>query len=420
KDFIATPKLNGYTSIHTTVVGPQGKVVEVQIRTEDMDQMAEIGVAAHWRYKESENGELTPMDRQVRWLRELVEIAQKDKSTPEEFLDLLKIDLFKDEIFVFTPKGEVLQLPVGATPVDMAFEVHTEVGLQCVGARVNGKIVALNMVLADGDTVEIITSEQQRPNHAWLKFVQTGKAKTHIRRAIRRAQLKESIRLGREMMEKALRRLKLAALKKVLKKTPQKAGYETEDTLYAALGRGDTTVREIVERLVPDLEPEEAGPDKKPGPAQGRRLRRSTHGISVDGISDLLIALGKCCNPIPGDEIIGFVTRGRGVTVHRVTCANLPLIGEDHDRYVEVDWNVDKRRSFVVQMKVVAEDRKHFLKDVTESTSKMNTNISSVDLTVDEGILTLRMAVEVDGTRKLERIQSRIRMIPGIIYMERA
>ncbi|MEE9162342.1 MAG: RelA/SpoT family protein, partial [Candidatus Neomarinimicrobiota bacterium] len=167
KDFIATPKLNGYTSIHTTVVGPQGKVVEVQIRTEDMDQMAEIGVAAHWRYKETEDGKLTPMDRQVRWLRELVEIAQKDKSTPEEFLDLLKIDLFKDEIFVFTPKGEVLQLPVGATPVDMAFEVHTEVGLQCVGARVNGKIVALNAVLADGDTVEIITSDQQRPNHAW-------------------------------------------------------------------------------------------------------------------------------------------------------------------------------------------------------------------------------------------------------------
>ena len=419
KDFIATPKLNGYQSIHTTVVGPKGKVVEVQIRTETMDQTAEVGVAAHWRYKAGDGGDANRMDRQVRWLRELVEMAHTDKSTPEEFLDLLKIDLFRDEIFIFTPRGEVLQLPVGSTPVDMAFEVHTEVGLHCVGARVNSKIVPLNAVLGNGDTVEIITSEHQTPNHAWLKFVQTGKAKTHIRRVIRRAQQQESIRLGREMMEKALRRLKLASLKKVLRKDPQKTGFDSEDSLYGALGRGDTTVRQIIEKLVPDLAPDSAGLDRGVPPTTGRRSRRSTQGISVDGISDLLIALGKCCNPIPGDEIIGFVTRGRGITVHRVACENLPLIGDDHDRYVEVDWSVDKRRTFVVNLKVMAEDRKHFLKDVTESTSKLNTNISSVDLTVNEGILTLHMTVEVDNVRKLERIQSRIRMIPGIIYMER-
>jgi len=419
KDFIATPKLNGYQSIHTTVVGPTGKVVEVQIRTDEMDQTAEIGVAAHWRYKEDNSGGITPMDRQVRWLRELVEVVQNEKSTPEEFLELLRVDLFNDEIFVFTPKGDLVQLPVGASPVDMAFEVHTEVGLHCVGARVNGKIVPLNTVLNNGDTVEIVTSEHQTPGHAWLKFVQTGKAKTHIRKFIRRAQLQESIRLGREMMDKALRRLKRTSLKKELRKDPQKAGYDTEDALYAVLGRGDVTVRQIIEKFVPDLVPESMGLDRKLTQPPTRRLRKSAQGVRVDGISDLLISLGKCCNPIPGDEIIGFVTRGRGITVHRVTCANLPLIGGDQDRYVEVEWDVDKRRDFVVPLKIVAEDRKHFLKDVTESISKLNTNIVSVDMTVEEGILTLFMAVEVDGIRKLERIRNRLKMIPGIIYMER-
>ncbi len=419
KDFIATPKLNGYQSIHTTLVGPTGKVVEVQIRTEEMDQTAEIGVAAHWRYKEDNYGDITSMDRQVRWLRELVEVVQNEKSTPEEFLELLKIDLFKDEIFVFTPKGDLIQLPTGSTTVDMAFEIHTEVGLHCVGARVNGKIVPLNTVLKNGDTVEIVTSEHQTPSHPWLKFVRTGKAKSHIRRFIRRAQLHESIRLGQEMMDKALRRLKQTALKKELRQDPKKAGYESEDALYAALGRGDVTVRHIIEKFVPDLAPESTGISNKLAQPSTRRTRKSAQGVRVDGISDLLISLGKCCNPIPGDEIIGFVTRGRGITVHRVACANLPLIGGDQDRYVEVEWDVDKRRDFAVQLKIVAGDRKHFLKDITESISKLNTNIASVDLTVEEGILTLIMTIEVDGIRKLQRIMNRLKMIPGIIYMER-
>jgi GTP pyrophosphokinase len=419
KDFVATPKLNGYQSIHTTVVGPQGKVVEVQIRTQEMDQTAEIGVAAHWRYKEDPPGNASSMDRHIRWLRELVEVVQDEKASPEEFLDLLKIDLFKDEIFIFTPKGDLIQLPVGATPIDMAFEVHTEVGLHCVGARVNGKIVPLNTVLKNGDTVEVITSEHQTPSHAWLKFVQTSKAKTHIRKHIRRAQQEESIRLGHEVMDKALRRLKRTSLKKDLHKQPQKAGFDTEDGLYAALGRGDATVRQIIEKYIPDLEQDSEVLDKELIQPPKRRSRRSAQGVRVDGISDLLISLGKCCSPIPGDEIIGFVTRGRGITVHRVTCENLPMIGGDQDRYIEVHWDVERGRHFVVSLKIVAEDRKHFLKDVTESISKLNTNIVSVDLSVEEGILTCYMTVEVDGIRKLQRIQNRLKMIQGIIYMER-
>lgn len=419
KDFIATPKMNGYQSLHTTVVGPGGKVVEIQLRTEEMDRTAEIGVAAHWRYKESGGGNITGMDRQVRWLRELVEMVQNEKSTPEEFLDLLQIDLFRDEIFVFTPKGDVVQLPVGASPVDMAFEIHSEVGLRCIGARVNGKIVPLNSQLSNGDTVEIVSSPDQMPNHAWLKFVRTTKAKTQIRRFMRRAQLEESLRLGKEVLEKTIRRLKLSALLKEMRKDPTKVGFDNVDLLYAALGRGDLTVRQLIERLAPDrLQPEDRL-ERDPDNALRRKSRKSARGVIVDGLSDLMISLSKCCNPIPGDEIIGFVTRGRGITVHRVTCSNLPVMGEDQDRYVEVDWDIDKRRDFIVPLKITAEDRKHFLKEVTESTSKLNTNIASVDLAVEDGILTLHMAVEVDGVKKLERIQNRIRMIPGIIYMER-
>ncbi|MEE9466358.1 MAG: bifunctional (p)ppGpp synthetase/guanosine-3',5'-bis(diphosphate) 3'-pyrophosphohydrolase [Candidatus Neomarinimicrobiota bacterium] len=418
-DFIATPKMNGYQSLHTTVVGPRGKVVEVQLRTKDMDQTAEIGVAAHWRYKESDQAGLTPMDRQIRWLRELVEIVRNEKSTPEEFLELLKIDLFKDEIFVFTPRGDLVQLPAEASPVDMAFEIHTEVGLHCVGARVNGKIVPLNNKLNNGDTVEIITSKHQSPNYAWIKFVQTSKAKTHIRRFMRRAQLEESIRLGQEILEKTLRRLKMLAIHKKIRKNPGKSGYEPLEQLYAALGRGDVTVRQVIRKFAPERLPGEDSLEKKLDESLVRQSRRSAQGVRVDGISDLMISMSKCCNPIPGDEIIGFVTRGRGITVHRTTCSNLPIIDANHDRFVEVKWDVTKRRDFVVPMKIVAEDRKHFLKDLTESTSKLNTNIASVDMVVEDGILTLNMALEVDDLRKLQRIQNRVRMIPGLIYMER-
>ena len=419
KDFIATPKMNGYQSLHTTVVGPGGKVVEVQLRTREMDQTAEIGVAAHWRYKEHASRDMTHMDRQVRWLRELVEMAQNENSTPEEFLDLLQIDLFKDEIFLFTPKGDVVQLPIGASPVDMAFEIHTEVGKSCVGARVNGKIVPLNSKLVNGDTVEIITSAHQTPNHAWLKFVRTSKAKTHIRRYMRQAQLEESLRLGKELLEKTARRLKLSALVKQIKAEPAKVGFDSEESVYTALGRGDITVRQLLNKLAPERLPDSRGSEQELEEALRRRSRRSARGVKVDGISDLLISLSKCCNPIPGDEIIGFVTRGRGITVHRISCSNLPVMGEDRDRYVEVDWDTDKSREFIVPLKITAEDRKHFLKDVTELTSKLNTNIASVDLIVDEGILTLHLSIEVDGLKKLERIKNKIRMVPGIIYMER-
>ncbi|MCK4579094.1 MAG: bifunctional (p)ppGpp synthetase/guanosine-3',5'-bis(diphosphate) 3'-pyrophosphohydrolase, partial [Candidatus Marinimicrobia bacterium] len=419
KDFIATPKLNGYQSLHTTVVGPGGKVVEIQLRTQEMDQTAEIGVAAHWRYKESKRGSVSPMDRQIRWLRELVEIVQNEKSTAEEFLELLKIDLFKDELFIFTPKGDLVQLPLGSTPIDMAFEIHSEVGLHCVGARVNGKIVPLNTKLKNGDTVEIITSEHQTPSYAWLKFVQTSKAKTRIRRFMRKAQQAESIRLGREMLEKTLRRLKLLPLQKEIKSDPSKAGYETEDLALAALGRGDVTVRQIIKKYVAEPLPGGESIDRKLEETLLQRSRKSVQGVRVDGISDLLILLGKCCNPIPGDEIIGFVTRGRGITVHRITCANLPILDANQDRFVEVEWDVGKRSNFIVPLKIVAEDRKHFLKELTETTSKMNTNISSVDLVVEEGILTLHLALEVDDLRKLQRIQNKVRIIPGIIYMER-
>jgi guanosine-3',5'-bis(diphosphate) 3'-pyrophosphohydrolase len=267
--------------------------------------------------------------------------------------------------------------------------------------------------------VEIVTSEHQTPGYAWLKFVQTSKARTHIRRFIRKAQLQESIRLGKEIAEKTLRRLKMMSLMKELHKYPDRAGYDTENALYAALGRGDTTIRQIIEKYTPDVFQEGGSFADRLIEPPLRRRRKSSQGVRVDGLTDLMVSLGKCCSPIPGDEIIGFVTRGRGITVHRVTCPNLSINGEDQDRYVEVEWDIDRHKAFTVLLKIVAEDRKHFLRDVTESTSKLNTNIVSVDLSVEEGILTCNMAVEVEGLRKLQRIQDRIRMIPGVIYMER-
>jgi GTP pyrophosphokinase len=248
--------------------------------------------------------------------------------------------------------------------------------------------------------------------------VRTGKAKSHIRRHIRREQTRESIRLGQEMAEKACRRLKMPQLIKQIPKDPQKHGYETADSLYAALGRGEITVRQVIEKMVPDLQSAEGAEEPAPRSFLSRR-RKSALGVKVDGLSNLMVSLSKCCRPIPGDEIIGFVTRGRGVTVHRVSCSNLPTLEKGEDRYVHVDWDVRRNKNFTVEMKITAEDRKHLLKDLTETISKLNTNIASVDLVVDEGITTCHMVIEVDGIRQLERIQNRIRMVPGMIYLER-
>jgi len=417
KDFIATPKINGYQSIHTTVIGPDGKMVEIQIRTHEMNKTAEEGVAAHWRYKEGEESD-EDVDKQVKWLRDLVEILQNDSENPKEFMNTLKIDLFKDEIFVFTPKGDLKQLPKGSTPVDFAFEVHTEVGLHCIGAKLNGKIVPLNTEIKSGDTVEIITSDTQSPSYSWLKFVKTTKAISAIKRWIRRNQFEESVKLGKEILEKEIRRLETEVSYSQIKDAYKDLGYEKADNLFAAVGNGEVTVKELVQNLSPEKEVKEVdeGADRDKFFSLARKKAK---GVQVQGISNMMIKFSNCCSPIPGDPIIGFVTRGRGVSIHRSDCKNIPALLKDEDRKIEVDWDVAKDQSFMVRLKLLAEERKGFLRNVTEALSDYETNILSVDLKVEGALITCILVVEVENLKQLNKVMNRIRTVDTLISVER-
>ncbi|MEE9167643.1 MAG: bifunctional (p)ppGpp synthetase/guanosine-3',5'-bis(diphosphate) 3'-pyrophosphohydrolase [Candidatus Neomarinimicrobiota bacterium] len=418
KDFVATPKINGYQSLHTTAVGPGGRMVEIQIRTEEMDQTAEIGVAAHWKYKESVK-EDSDLDRHVEWLRNLVSILHDESSDPREFMNLLQIDLYQDEVFVFTPAGDLVQLPSQCTPIDFAYDVHTEVGHHCLSAKVDGRIVPLNTNLKSGQTVEIITSDSQKPNYAWLKFVRTSKARTAILRWHRKAQREVSLKLGKEILEKSLRRLKLSSLAKEIKNSPGKLGYNDEEKMLVALGTGQTTVRDILRKVSPDVTDEQIERAKEEPDSFLQFARRSAKGVRVHGIDNILVTFGKCCNPIPGDEIIGFVTQGKGITIHRVECKNLPIMSESFDRFLEVEWDVDRKAEFLARVKVEAQDRKGYLKDLTEAISRLNINITSVDVKVDEGLATCILVVALPNLRRLKMALRRMKDINGTIYAER-
>ena len=349
KDFIATPKSNGYQSIHTTVIGPDGKLVEIQIRTEDMEQTAEIGVAAHWRYKDGSGTETKGVDTHVKWLRELLDILQSEENDPKEFMHLLKIDLFGDEIFVFTPKGDLVQLPIKSSPVDFAYHVHTEVGQTCLGAKINHKVVPLNTELQNGDTVEIITSSSQNPNYGWLKFAVTSKARNRIKRYLSKKERDESIKMGEEIMTKGLRRLKLLNLLDEIKAAYKKFGFGSTDQLMEAIGKGEISIRNILEKIAPQEEQVE----EPEASSFFSFKRKESKSIKLEGISNIMANFGKCCNPIPGDDMLGFITRGRGITVHRSDCSSLPLLNKESDRLVPVEWEVSRKDFFNVQLKVV-------------------------------------------------------------------
>jgi len=421
KDYIATPKSNGYQSIHTTVFGHQGKMVEVQIRTEEMDKTAEIGVAAHWVYKEKGalRADDSKIDKHMRWLRELVEVLQAEDSNPDEFLKLLKVDLFKDEIFVFTPTGDVTPLPANSTPIDFAFQVHTQVGVHCIGAKVNGKIVPLNTVLKNGDSIEILTSNTQKPSYAWLKFVQTGKAKSYIKRWVKQEQTEQSIQLGKEIIEKTLRRMKRISILDDLLSKPQIMGFNQVELVFSALANGQLTVRDIIDKYHP-IDPEEIEDDTRESLTERfiNRARGQAKGVTVDGVANALLIFAKCCSPIPGDEIVGYITRGRGVTIHRNNCKNLPCM-EGEDRFIFVEWNVKPQSSFIVRLKILLEDRKQLLKDITECISTLNINIVSIDMKASDGIATCIIVLEVRDTRQLDRLSTRIQKISNFISTER-
>ena len=416
KDLIATPKSNGYQSVHTTVVGPKGQLVEIQIRTDEMEDTAEIGVAAHWVYKEGKSSEI---DKNVKWLRELLDILQDESADPKEFMNLLKIDLYNEEIFVFTPAGDLIQLPVGSTPVDFAFQVHTQVGMRCMGAKVNHSVVPLNTKLVNGDMVEIITGKKQKPSYGWQNFIVTTKARNLVNRYLKKLREEESIKLGEELLEKTLRRLKISDMKNEFRDSFSRFGYSDSQSLLKAIGSGTITVRDMLEKLKPQEEISSEKTEKDDSSRFFEFARSKTKGIIIEGIDNIMVNFGKCCNPIPGDDLIGFVTRGRGVTVHRSACKSLPLLSHESDRLIPVDWNVNRKDNFNVRLQIGGQDHKGWLKEISECISQHKVNISSVDIKVIDSLATAHFIIQVNNNRQLNRMIRRITKLKNIDYVER-
>jgi len=415
KDYIATPKTNMYQSIHTTVIGPEGRKVEIQIRTYEMHRTAESGIAAHWRYKEGKIKE-DDFDKQLVWLRQVLD-WQRDEHDPKEFMEDLKISLFQDEIFVFTPKGDLIKLARGSTPVDFAFAVHTDVGLHTIGAKVNGKIVPLNTQLHSGDSIEIITSAKQLPNSDWIKFVKTSKARNRIKRWARESLKEESIHLGQELVERHLKKINSKITDEDLLDAAQSIGFHTTEELYASLGRGETSVQAVIRKILPQeliIEKEDSFLKKFI-----TRARKSSDGIRVQGLNHLLISFAKCCQPVPGDRIIGFITRGRGIVIHRADCPNLLSLMDDPERQVDVEWDVDRDRQFMVRLHLIGEDRRNFLRDVSEAIASSDTNIISVEMKSEDSLVYGNLIVEVKNLQHLTRVINKIDSVKGVIRIER-
>lgn len=418
KDYIATPKLNMYQSLHTTVIGPEGKMIEIQIRTEEMNRIAEIGIAAHWKYKEGKQKE-DELDRYSAWLREMVD-WQKDTMEPEEYLDILKTDLFLSEVFIFTPKGDLYKLPIGATPVDFAFAIHTDVGVHCIGAKVNGRIVPLNTQLKSGDSVEILTSANQRPHQDWLSFVQTSKAKSKIKRLLKEARQQDAMRLGEEILNKGLKRYNIKRTKDAMRDLLQQLEQDNLEQLFVDLGEGALPFQRIVEILAPE-KLQTKSDDKKENLFERfvTKARGSAKGIRVQGMDQLLIRFAQCCHPVPGDAIVGFITQGRGIVVHRRDCVNALKLMETPEKIIDVAWDVDGAGSFMVQLRMVSEMRKDFLRDVTESLSADGTDIMRIDSKADNSLIHTHLIIEVKDLSHLRKIMRRLYNIRGVISVER-
>jgi GTP pyrophosphokinase len=428
KDYIAIPKPNGYQSLHTTVIGPHGERIEVQIRTREMHAVAEKGVAAHWAYKERGHAaELSAQDaKQFGWLRRLVE-WQRELSDPREFLETVKVDLFSEETFVFTPKGDLRSLPRGATPVDFAYQVHSEVGDHCVGAKVNGKLVPLRYQLKNGDTVEIMTSPHTHPSKDWLSFVKTSRAQARIRIFLRQAEHKRSLEIGREIAEKELRRFGLTFNKLEkhgeIEKAAHTLGYRIGDDLIAALGFGKLSASQLLQQLVPAEQLAEPRPEPAPATGLSALFQRvaggkAAEGVRISGIEDVLVRFGRCCNPVPGDPIIGFITRGRGVTVHTSGCDKVK--GLDPERRVDVSWDVrpDVRRP--ASLKVVTDDRAGVLAAISKVISAAGVNIQqAVCRTIGPGRAVNEFDVTVGDLKQLKEVMKSIERLEGVQSVER-
>jgi guanosine-3',5'-bis(diphosphate) 3'-pyrophosphohydrolase len=427
KDYIAMPKINMYQSLHTTVIGPEGEPLEIQIRTWDMHRTAEYGIAAHWRYKEGTGTKSSDeFDKKLFWLRQLLE-WQHDLRDAREFMETLKIDLFADEVFVFTPKGDVIDLPAGSCPIDFAYRIHTDIGHRCIGAKVNGHLVPLDYKLQNGDIVEIVTSKLANgPSRDWLKLVRTPQAKSRIRQWFKKERREENITRGRDNLEKEIRKQGFEP-HELLTNGPLEAVLErfsltSSEDLFMAVGYGGLTVNQVVTRLKeeylrlnPEKKAEPTLPDIMPRP----QMTRASHGVKVKGMDNILVRLSHCCNPVPGDSIIGYVTRGRGVSVHRVNCPNVAFLS-DPERLIEVSWDQDQAASFAADVELAAMDRPALLSDVMNVLNDMKTKISAVNARTTKDMITIiNLRLEIRNLEELKAIINRLSAIKDVFSVER-
>jgi GTP pyrophosphokinase len=423
KDFIAMPRPNGYQSLHTSVISERGSPFEVQIRTAEQHRIAEEGIAAHWKYKEGRVG--ADRDEQhFLWLRQLLEWQQEVRD-PQEFLQNLKIELYPEEVYIFTPKGEVKALPRGATPVDFAYSIHTDVGHQCVGARVNGKMVPLRTRLRNGDIVEAVTAPGHKPSRDWLNFVATSRARNKIRHYIQGEEKVRSIELGRKLFEKEARRfglnIKSLTEGQTFATLVSEYGMTKPDELFAAVGYGKLPAKTVLGRLVPQEQLKEAPPETGIASVVRRVLGTGEEKIKVRGIDDLMVFRARCCNPIRGEQIVGYITRGKGVSVHSSTCPNVVNLLYDPERRIDVEWDKGADAApYVVRLSIQVEDRKGILADVSSKIAGINTNIQKVEARTSDQMGRIDMTVEISDVKHLQKVIKSLRGVDGVIDVERA
>lgn len=416
KDYIAQPKSNGYQSLHTTVFGPGRQLYEVQIRTREMHRTADFGIAAHWLYKEDAKSQ-DELDRHLAWFRQILE-SQLEAETPDEFLEFLKLDLYQDEIFVFTPKGDVIQLPKGATPIDFAFAVHSEVGFRCAGARINGRIAPLSRPLRNSEQVEIITAAVARPSRDWLAHVRTGRARHKIRQWLRHEEHASSAKLGQDILERELKRRRLARPDDAsLTSAAKSLNLGDIQHLYASIGQGDVNVLVVLKHLFPDLDEKET---TKPTLVERLVDRvRGTKGVRIQGVDGLMVRYAQCCQPVPGDPVTGYVTRGRGVSIHRADCPNLLFLTHEPERRLEIDWQEADGERFLVRLALEGNDRRGLYADVAAAAGDTGTNIRSMELKSTDGKAIGSLLVEVENLNHLTRIIKAVRKVKGITDVAR-
>ncbi len=421
KDYISMPKANGYQSLHTTVIGPEGERIEIQIRTEDMHRQAEHGVASHWLYKEK--GKVSTKDlEQFSWLQEIFD-RQRDESDSKEFMHSLRLDLFKDEVYVYTPQGDVKELPEGATPLDFAFHIHTKVGHHCSGSKVNGRLVPLGTVLKNGDIVEIITDQSRHPNRDWLKIVKTAKARSRIKHYLRTEERARALSLGREMLEKEGRKVSLNVAKAIkggqLSIVAQDMNFDSVDDLLASVGYAHHTPRKVLNKLYAVLNPDAVAPAAESASAKAKAPKpQSTSGVKLSGVDGVLIRYAKCCNPVPGDAIIGYISRGFGVAVHRVDCPNVPNM--EPERLISVNWDGEETKPYLARIHIIARNERGVIAQVTQILAREDVNIDALSSnTLVDGKGEMDVTMEVKDLSQLYRIIDAITKLPPIIEVVR-